>query len=178
MYIHQENINKISYRLERNVALKNKYIKDPHKKHCREIMHGALFLYMHMYMSIDIIPIKRWMERWNKNIHGGETTFAPLIDGRISNANLKSFILFGNSWTEPSEHISEYMLLSVALIVFKYSCIFFCLISTYLIYSAVIAKGLHSLTSIFFCVSILKTLKASRICLSTTRVSFTSDIKS
>ena len=66
-----------------------------------------------------IIAIKRCMERWNKNIHGGETTFGPLIDGRISNADLKSFVLFGKLWTEPSEDIFEYMLLSVALIVFK-----------------------------------------------------------
>ena len=52
----------------------------------------------------------------------------PEVDGEISNANLKSFILFGKLWTEPSEHIFEYMSLSVGLIVFKYSGISFCLI--------------------------------------------------
>ena len=29
----------------------------------------------------------------------------PEVDGGISNANLKSFILFRKLWTEPSEHI-------------------------------------------------------------------------
>ena len=45
----------------------------------------------------------------------------PEFDGGRSNANLKSFILFGKLWTELTEHIFEYMLLSVGLIVFKYS---------------------------------------------------------
>ena len=43
----------------------------------------------------------------------------PEVDGGISNANLKSFILFGKLWAEPSEDSFEYMLLSVGLIVFK-----------------------------------------------------------
>ena len=35
------------------------------------------------------------------------------VDGGISNSNFQSFILFGKLWTEPSEHISEYMSLNV-----------------------------------------------------------------
>ena len=53
----------------------------------------------------------------------------PEVDGGINNVNLKSFIMFGKLWTEPSEHIFEYTSLSVGLIVFKYSGMSFCLIS-------------------------------------------------
>ena len=51
------------------------------------------------------------------------------VDGGVSNANLKSFMFFEKLRTEPSEHIFEYMLLSVGLIVFQYLYISFCLIS-------------------------------------------------
>ena len=53
----------------------------------------------------------------------------PEVDGGISNANLKSFLLFRKLWTELSKHIFEYTTLSVGLIVFKYLGISFCLIS-------------------------------------------------
>ena len=46
------------------------------------------------------------------------------VDGRMSNAYLKNFI-----FSVPSEHIFEYKLLSFGLIVFKYSCVSFCLVS-------------------------------------------------
>ena len=55
----------------------------------------------------------------------------PEVDGGISNANFKSFILFGKLWTEHSEHIFKYTSLSVGLIVFKYSALSFCLISPF-----------------------------------------------
>lgn len=42
----------------------------------------------------------------------------PEFDGEMSNANLKSFILFGKLRAESSEHIFDYTLLSVGLIAF------------------------------------------------------------
>ena len=51
------------------------------------------------------------------------------VDGRMKNAYLKNFILFRKLRAVPSEHIFEYKLLSFGLIVFKYSCVSFCLVS-------------------------------------------------
>ena len=49
--------------------------------------------------------------------HDREAMFNPEVDVGKSNADLKSFILFRELWTKPSEHIFEYVLLSVGLIV-------------------------------------------------------------
>ena len=82
-----------------------------------------------MYKSINIILAKKVTQRWQKKIHDRETLFdlTPKVDDGISNANFKSFILFGKLWAEPSEQI--FASLSVGLIVFKYLGISFCLIS-------------------------------------------------
>ena len=72
-----------------------------------------------------------------RNLRKGDTRrfmmekprLTPEVDGGISNANFKSFISLRKLWTEPSEHIFQYTLLSVGLIVFKYLGISFCLIS-------------------------------------------------
>ena len=74
-----------------------------------------------------------------RDLHKGDTRrfltekpcSTPEFDCGISNGNLKSFILFRKLWTEPSEHIFEYTLLSVGLIVFKYSSISFCFVSLF-----------------------------------------------
>ena len=44
----------------------------------------------------------------------------PEVDGGISNANFKSFILFRKLWTEPSEHIFEYTSLYIFLFDFTF----------------------------------------------------------
>ena len=129
------------------MAQKNISIKNHNKKHHREIMRGALFLYMSTIFSSCSwlrnfgpsrqIRISRSILFSLRDLSKGDTIRfmtekphpTPQVDGGISNVNLKSFILFGKLWTELSEHIFEYTSLSVGLIVFKYSGISFCLIS-------------------------------------------------
>ena len=129
------------------MAQKNISIKNHNKKHHREILCGALSMYMSMiFSSCSLlrnsgpsrqICISQSILFSLRDLHKGETKrfmmekprSTPEVDGGISNTNLKSFILFAKLWTEPSEHIFEYTLLSVGLIVFKYSGISFCLIS-------------------------------------------------
>ena len=60
------------------------------------------------------VTFKRFTQRQNKKIHDEETM--PILEVSYSLEN-------------SSEYISEHTLLSVGLIVFKYSCISFCLIS-------------------------------------------------
>ena len=90
------------------------------------------------------IRISRWILFSLRDLRKGETRrfmmekprSTPEVNGGISNANIKSFILLGKLRTEPSEHIFEYTTLSFGLIVFKYSCISFCLISPWRTFSS------------------------------------------
>ena len=124
------------------MAQKNVSIKNHNKKHHREILRGALSLYMSMIFSscsslrnfgpsrqIHISPSILFLLR---DLCKGDTRrfmtekpcSTPEVDGGISNASLKGFILFAKLWTEPSEHIFEYTSVSVGLIVFNYSDIY------------------------------------------------------
>ena len=115
------------------MAQKNIYgsIKNHNKKHHREILRGALSLYMSMIFSSCSsmrnfgpsrqIRISRSTLFSLRDLSKGDTRrfmtekprSTPEVNGGISNANFKSFILFGKLWTEPSEHIFEYMSLNV-----------------------------------------------------------------
>ena len=116
---------------------KNIPIKNHNKKHHREIPQGVLSLYMSMIFSCSSlrnfgpsrqIHISQSILLSLRDLRKGDTRrfmmekpcSTPEVDGGISNASLKGFILFAELWTEPSEHIFEYMSLSVGLIVFNY----------------------------------------------------------
>ena len=129
------------------MAQKNISIKNHNKKHHTEILRGALSLYMSIIFSSSSllrnfgpsrqICISQSILFSLRNLRKGDTRrfmmekprLTPEVDGGISNANFKSFISLRKLWTEPSEHIFQYTLLSVGLIVFKYLGISFCLIS-------------------------------------------------
>ena len=115
---------------------KNIPIKNHNKKHHREIPQGVLSLYMSMIFSCSSlrnfgpsrqIHISQSILLSLRDLRKGHTRrfmmekpcSTPEVDGGISNASLKGFILFAKLWTEPSEHIFESMSLSVGLIVFN-----------------------------------------------------------
>ena len=110
---------------------KNKSMKNHNRKHYRDLWR-AMSLYMSMIVSscssLRIFSSSKSIRiSWSilcplRDLHKGKTRLMT-----EKHAHLTSFILFGKLRTETSEHIFEYALVSVGLIVFKYSS--FCLIS-------------------------------------------------
>ena len=125
------------------MSQKNIPIKNQNKKHHREILYGALSLYMStIFSSCSLLrnfgpsrqtcmsqsmlfSLRDLCKDDTRRFMMEKPHSTPKVDGGISNANLKSFILFRKLWTEPSEHLFEYTSLSVGLIVFKYLGIYF-----------------------------------------------------